>query len=169
MTITSLSLKQQEFWFISAGEQTQLRRPVRPQPIYRGDVRCPDSWEWRHTQLSCGYCHTNRDAMVRLMLPLCSLTARSGAGTIIVGRYRSQRLSLTVDRVRVERVQEISRTDAQANGSAGTAADGDDARVVLPEDDFAAVFQRHCGKNAWKHNVWVWVIEFTPKLPKEVA
>lgn len=52
--------------------KTQTRRLLNPQPEYSpsGPSGSIDYWIWRHKKLDCGYCHTNREAMVKLMLPL---------------------------------------------------------------------------------------------------
>ena len=59
---------------ILAGTKTQTRRIVKPQPEAMHTVYPPPSdgeWYWKHATLDAGYCHTNGDAMVRLMLPRC--------------------------------------------------------------------------------------------------
>lgn len=48
------------------GRKTQTRRVVKTQPEQQST-----GWAWRHRQLDAGHCHTDLDAMVRLMEPLC--------------------------------------------------------------------------------------------------
>lgn len=51
---------------ILAGTKTQTRRVVKPQP-----TAMQQGWMWVCKKLLAGYCHTDADAMVRLMLPHC--------------------------------------------------------------------------------------------------
>ncbi len=51
---------------ILAGTKTQTRRLVKPQP-----TAMQQGWMWVCKKLLAGYCHTDADAMVRLMLPHC--------------------------------------------------------------------------------------------------
>ena len=49
-----------------AGTKTQTRRVVKPQP-----TAMQQGWMWVCKKLLAGYCHTDADAMVRLMLQHC--------------------------------------------------------------------------------------------------
>ena len=84
------------------------------------------------------------------------------------GRYRSARfmpkwaslLTLEVTGIRVERVQEISATDAQAEGV--FAGDERTSGVTL-RSRFRVLWDSINGKRkgcSWADNPWVWVVEF---------
>ena len=77
----------------------------------------------------------------------------------------ASRLTLEVTSVRVERLQDISEADAQAEGmthelafTAGfvTRADGRPAAVRW----FNALWERINGPDSWDANPWVWVVTF---------
>ena len=68
--------------------------------------------------------------------------------------------------VRVERLNDISQEDAQAEGMALTGwrptySDPDSGgEVWTPYDNFARLWESIYGEGSWKANPWVWVIEF---------
>lgn len=68
----------------------------------------------------------------------------------------ASRITLEVTRVRVERLQDINRGDAMAEGCpyANMAAGPD------PRRWFAELWQQINGPESWADNPWVWVIEF---------
>ena len=77
----------------------------------------------------------------------------------------ASRITLEITDVRVERLQDISRNDARAEGVAhqmvsSAALELDD----LPEDSWVGGFrwlwQSINGPDSWDANPWVWVIEF---------
>lgn len=75
--------------------------------------------------------------------------------SIHVPRWAS-RITLEVVAVRVERVQDISRDDVQAEGVESKAWDSG-----LRKDAFSALWDSINGKRApWASNPWVWVVEF---------
>lgn len=53
-----------------AGTKTQTRRAVKPQPTLPVATAL-DVWHWVSKKLSAGYCHTDRYALARIMLPHC--------------------------------------------------------------------------------------------------
>lgn len=86
----------------------------------------------------------------------------------------ASRIQLTVDDIRVERVQEITGMDAFAEGM------GDELPIssngpILRENyrnDFAELWDsinadRDEGQYSWENNPWVWVVEFSIKNIKE--
>lgn len=76
------------------------------------------------------------------------------------------RLLLDVAAVRVERLQDISEADAQAEGAAPAWLDADDNETVHAHQQptyrqgFARLWREINGPESWKANPWVWVIEF---------
>ena len=85
----------------------------------------------------------------------------------------ASRLTLEIAGVTVERVQDISYDDAEAEGtwaaceddpaiqnSASYAAVAAGRRSVELVDYFAALWNKVNGPNAWERNDWVWKVEF---------
>ncbi len=73
----------------------------------------------------------------------------------------ASRITLEITDVRVERLQEISRGDAMAEGCPfPNMAKGDD-----PRQWYADLWKKINGADSWDANPWVWVIEFR-KLKK---
>lgn len=84
------------------------------------------------------------------------------------------RIVLEVTNVRIERVQAISEGDAQAEGARfhdglGVGHTGwrhDDGFVFdSARTSFAALWMELNGKDSWKANPWVWVVEFRRVFP----
>jgi hypothetical protein len=68
----------------------------------------------------------------------------------------ASRILLEIVSVRVERLQEISRGDAMAEGCPfPNMADGDD-----PRQWYAGLWEQINGHGSWDANPWVWVVEF---------
>ncbi|MGT3190012.1 morphogenetic protein [Yersinia enterocolitica] len=86
-----------------------------------------------------------------------SINARDKYGVPIVGLFV---------RVRVERLQDISQEDAQAEGMELTGwrptySDPDSGgEYETPYDNFAELWISIYGEESWQANPWVWVIEF---------
>lgn len=78
----------------------------------------------------------------------------------------ASRILLEITDVRVERLNDISQEDAQAEGMALTGwrptySDPDSGgEVWTPYDNFARLWESIYGEGSWKANPWVWVIEF---------
>lgn len=78
----------------------------------------------------------------------------------------ASRILLEITSVRVERLNDISQKDAQAEGMELTGwrptySDPDSGgEVWTPYDNFAELWQSLYGVGSWLSNPWVWVIEF---------
>lgn len=73
----------------------------------------------------------------------------------------ASRITLEVNGVRVERLQDISRGDAMAEGCPfPNMADGDD-----PRKWYADLWNTINGPGSWDANPWVWVVEFKAVKP----
>ena len=71
------------------------------------------------------------------------------------------RISLEVTGVRVERLQDISRGDAMAEGCPfPNMAQGDD-----PRQWYSHLWEQINGPGSWDANPWVWVVEFKRVTP----
>lgn len=78
----------------------------------------------------------------------------------------ASRITLEITSVRVERLNDISQEDAQAEGMELTGwrptySDPDSGgEVWTPYDNFAELWQSIYSVGSWLSNPWVWVIEF---------
>lgn len=71
------------------------------------------------------------------------------------------RITLEIESVRVQRVQDISEDDAVAEGvteSRGTA--GDCYERVTAKENYAWLWDSIHGPGSWNANKWVWAITF---------
>lgn len=80
---------------------------------------------------------------------------------------RHSRLTLHINRVRLEQLNSISESDARAEGVEQSVelAPGEPAGVRTPKpgfyvDGFAALWDSIHGEGAWTRNPWVWVLDF---------
>ncbi|HEJ7990195.1 TPA: morphogenetic protein [Serratia liquefaciens] len=80
----------------------------------------------------------------------------------------ASRITLEITAVRVERLNDISQEDAQAEGMELTGwvpsySNPDNAgfdETFTPYDNFAMLWESIYGEESWRANPWVWVIEF---------
>ncbi|EOA2991850.1 hypothetical protein ACHZIB_003271 [Yersinia enterocolitica] len=78
----------------------------------------------------------------------------------------ASRIDLLITGVRVERLQDISQEDAQAEGMELTGwrptySDPDSGgEYETPYDNFAELWTSIYGEESWQANPWVWVINF---------
>lgn len=73
----------------------------------------------------------------------------------------ASRITLEITSVRVERLKDISRGDAMAEGCPfPNMAKGDD-----PRQWYTALWEQINGEGSWKANPWVWVVEFKKVAP----
>jgi hypothetical protein len=88
--------------------------------------------------------------------------------SIFMPRWAS-RITLEVTEVRVQRLQEISEKDAEAEGADLTRAEEEGVlgyAEVGPREMFAALWDDINGKRApWSSNPWVWAITFRRVQP----
>lgn len=193
---------------ILAGNKTQTRRVVKPQPHkVDGGVPFGDAPAWAHAEpgsavMPCTYGKRGDQLWVRethAPQPDCLLAWdrwRSGLGgekpiihyaadaleTSWVDRWRpsihmprwASRITLEVTGVRVERLQGISKNDAQAEGIERMEdfydcpcwrvyGEPDGADVVAPDDpigSYRSLWELIHGPGSWDTNPWVWVVEF---------
>lgn len=74
------------------------------------------------------------------------------------------RLELEITGVRVERLQDISESDALAEGTPSDLMPIDVSRMPYPSSieagKYAALWEQINGPGSWDANPWVWVVEF---------
>lgn len=85
--------------------------------------------------------------------------------SIFLPRWAS-RITLAVTKVRIQRLQDITQSDAAAEGLSGPLVDPELDKLVnqigrTPRDAFAELWDAINGKRApWSSNPWVWAVEF---------
>jgi hypothetical protein len=135
------------------GTKTQTRRIVKP-PLEQNTpaVACPygkpGDWLWvRET-----WAEQAGDVIYRAT----DTTERKlWKPAIFMPRWAS-RITLEIESIRVERLQDCSRADAMAEGyPAKNMADGPD-----PLEWYATLWNNINGLGSWDANPWVWVISF---------
>lgn len=76
---------------------------------------------------------------------------------------QASRMTLEVTGVRVERLQDISEADAQAEGCAlecMTPTGDDSGSAIHGPGGYRALWESINGPGSWAANPWVWVVEF---------
>lgn len=78
----------------------------------------------------------------------------------------ASRITLEITDVRVERLQDITESEAAAEGcdNSDTEAARECGWYEKPLRAFRRVWEQINGANSWDENPWVWVIEFRPHL-----
>lgn len=75
----------------------------------------------------------------------------------------ASRITLEITSVRVERLQDISEPDAQAEGCAlgcMTPTGDDSGSAIYGPGGYLALWESINGPSSWEANPWVWVVEF---------
>ncbi|MBC0853840.1 hypothetical protein [Pantoea stewartii] len=72
----------------------------------------------------------------------------------------ASRITLEITGVRVERLQDISDSDAKAEGCWYGRGCGEPDFAVSPADHFPTLWASIYREKSWQANPWVWVIEF---------
>ncbi len=171
-----------------AGTKTQTRRAVKPQPqdeVFQHPVsrqwlesvngeesglRCPygqpgDRLWVRETWTPCGPLPTD-GVLYRSDFPEGPLSIKFKP-SIHMPRWAS-RITLDITDVRVERLQDISEADAQAEGCPieCMSPTGDDSgSAIYGPAGYRALWDTINGHGSWDANPWVWVVEFATASP----
>lgn len=80
----------------------------------------------------------------------------------------ASRIMLEITAVRVERLNDISHDDANAEGCCYGRGGGVPDFAVTPADHFPTLWASIYGEDSWGANPWVWVIEFKQVSAREV-
>ena len=116
---------------------------------YKADGHCQKPDFGKMTEEECGRFEMNCDG--------CGCADHRWRSPIHMPRWAS-RITLEITNIRVERLQDISEADAQAEGVTES--------IVLPGDrgsfvaSFGYLWESIYGAGSWNANPWVWVIEF---------
>lgn len=177
------------------GRKTQTRRTVKPQPFHGEIVKgiledegavcpCPyevgmriwvketwrpiGPWECRGDGATIQY-RADMSFQRKLGWPKdyrIKTSDKKGAWTpsIFMGRWAS-RITLEITAVRVERVQDISDSDAISEGIKRSAGGAwmDYSECVgnfAPIPSYASLWESINGKGSWAKNPWVWCLSF---------
>ena len=168
------------------GRKTQTRRVVKPQPkpsSFKSDEEL--SWRQAWNLPKCPYGVPGDRLWVRETIEVLSFGAgtaqiqyRADGSTRIIGDRKlpdrlgsipsihvprqASRITLEVTDVRVERLQDISEEDAQAEGIHQPAIGNISVaqKMGVCRYGFANVWESINGEESWDANPWVWVVEF---------
>lgn len=163
--------------------KSQTRRVVKPQPVIHwvvpGEVSCPygqpgDRLWVRESWRVCGGCEyeyqqDHSQVMYRAThqedgFPL-GWESYKWRPSIHMPRWAS-RINLEITAVRVERLADISKDDAMAEGiviqpdGGFGLADSTHYNFSDPTDSYASLWESINGAGSWFANPWVWVVEF---------
>jgi hypothetical protein len=125
----------------------------------------PDDGTWAYTAWAGCEESTWRDIPARFQKPEHVIHAATWTHSDLVWRPSihmprwASRITLEVTRVRVERLQEISSTDALAEGIQSY-----DAAESGCKGAYRDLWEQINGAGSWDANPWVWVVEFR-RLP----
>jgi hypothetical protein len=146
---------------ILAGEKTQTRRIINPQPYMNHDTRAAGDIS------TCPYGQPGDQLWVReTFMPMPHLNAKAfyrATDRLVGGKWKPSifmprdlsRIDLEVVAVRVERLQSITPQDAWKEG---ISADGWETGSAIHE--FRRLWESINGAGSWDLNPWVWVVEF---------
>ena len=148
MKETGLLFTPENYDKVARGEKTQTRRILKWQPDSSGAIlgpremeEQPGVWLYNGQRFTCPY---------------------GTAGDRLYAQHaavRQRRCCIELTDVRVERVQEITETDAISEGCLD--AYGPDFHVGA----FRKLWQSINGKGSWKRNDWVWVLSYRKVQP----
>lgn len=168
-----------------AGTKTQTRRVVKMKPHQQIEQRDDGTnWPWMYDSerdadawLTCPYGKPGDWLWVRetwhdasSALHSCALY-RADGGEIYGGKWApsihmprwASRITLEITSVRVERLQDIDISAAQAEGVSDTGSlilDSAGNEQGGPIAEYAVLWEQINGPGSWDANPWVWVLEF---------
>ena len=163
-----------------AGTKTQTRRIIKPQHLafFNQDAAAMLS-DWNERPLPYGqpgdrlwvretFGHFECNQHFK---PGCNVYYRADGNCLELEPWRpsihmprwASRITLEITSVRVERLQDISEADAQAEGAPFEL--GELERLILGakakyRSGFCRLWQSINGPGSWDANPWVWVVEF---------
>lgn len=158
---------------ILEGRKTQTRRVIKPQPEADLDPSTVvAAWDAGFIDEKCQYGKTGDhlwvcenfwiDKKTGEILGYCADDEGKYSKNKTVEKMPSvymsrseSRITLEITDIRVERLQDISEDDAQAEGLQGR-IDG----LELPSEQFKDLWVSINGEQSWDKNPFVWVIEF---------
>ena len=149
---------------ILEGRKNQTRRIIKPQ------LDCDMFLAWQEGVINCPYAvgrlwvreswaqDLENEVFYRADHFDKPSTVEKWRPSIFMPRWAS-RINLTVKNIRVERVQEITEEDARAEGCIYS-ADPKSKYGNGYVNQYHFLWESINGKDSWKINSWVWIIEF---------
>ncbi|MGJ5611019.1 ASCH domain-containing protein [Morganella morganii] len=133
------------------GRKTQTRRLMKPQPVLNGNF---------YEVFGAGWSEGIKRVTVA---PGHSLERNFPYGLVdkkipFADKDGNIKGEIEIVDVWLQQVQEISQQDAQAEGFEGY--DDDVSGGMSPYSEFSQSWVDIYGKDSWRENPWVWVIEF---------
>jgi len=202
MTDPYIKLTDQEVRNVLAGKQTQIRRAIRPQPTHFNPagvprravpaggpsdvIRCPYGKPGDRLWVRETWGFEKRTEDTRGLEPVVTYRADDAAHLFPVNRWRPSihmprhlsRITLRITGVRIERLQDISEADAEAEGIVREVRDpglgcGGRPGWRWAENEYAGtalhgyelLWEKINGPGAWSRNPYVWVLTFDRVQP----
>lgn len=178
---------------ILEGRKTQTRRIVKPQPMWvaepgvpfktpdadpSGIIKCPYGQPGDRLWVKETHRFDGLDPKIALRSQLLddivyradmdgdrSIDDCPWRPSIFMPRWAS-RITLEIDSVRAERLQDIGESDCRAEGcKGGNGSIPGYAFSATPREHYRHVWQSTYGPGSWDANQWVWRIEFKEVKP----
>lgn len=152
---------------VEAGLKTQTRRPVEPEPIGTADGDYCDPYNGEFGLFTFWTSDNKmRNDIFGNVIGTCHFRCPYGIPGDIVP-IRGSKSKAKIKNVRVQRLQEISEDDAQAEGCAPVVEDGGFVDCGTRKTTFSRMWNSiYAAKGfGWDENPWVWVIEFEAVKP----
>lgn len=168
-----------------AGRKTQTRRAIKPQPQPNGGRRltklapylCEDGrWNWvlaatghgTGDPFLCPYGAPGDELWVRETWAQGLVACVYHADGTKVQRWQpsihmprwASRITLRIEEVRIERLQDISEADAIAEGAPAVSLHDLDGASIAPSRRYRELWESINGAGSWRENPWVWAITF---------
>jgi hypothetical protein len=158
------------------GKKTQTRRVVKPQPVWVAEPNAPFKTTDAdpNGMINCQYGYSGDRLWVReTFMPMPHLNAKAfyrASDQLVGGKWKPSihmprklsRIMLEITGIRVERLQDISESDAIAEGVNVHPDHYGRPRnsIYSPVQAYRDLWESINGPLSWDANPWVWVIEF---------
>lgn len=147
------------------GDRLWVKETWRPHVAHGCVMGSCDCGDLNITYAADGHIEHARDGTIPADWTLPKAAATGNVSPFFMPRWAS-RLTLEITAVRVRRLQDINRVDAEAEGCAGGHGSIPDYNYsAIPQEHFMHVWNAINGASAWNENPWVWALTFQRVQP----